>query len=84
MNDDASSSQEPQRLSKVVAALVPCSRREAEQYIAEGWVRVDGRKVEEPQFRVTGQQRVELAGRADEVGQLLDGHDGVPVVLGER
>lgn len=51
---------EPQRLSKVVAAMVPCSRREAEQYIAEGWVRVDGRKVDEPQFRVSPQQRVEL------------------------
>ena len=51
---------EPQRLSKVVAAMVPCSRREAEQYITEGWVRVDGRKVEEPQFRVSPQQRVEL------------------------
>ena len=60
MNDDAPGGQEPQRLSKVVAAMVPCSRREAEQYIAEGWVRVDGRKVEEPQFRVTSQQRVEL------------------------
>ena len=55
-----SPAQEPQRLSKVVAALVPCSRREAEQYIAEGWVRVDGRKVEEPQFRVSQEQRVEL------------------------
>ena len=58
------SAEEPQRLSKVVAALVPCSRREAEQYIAEGWVRVDGRKVEEPQFRVTPQQRVELDPRS--------------------
>jgi 23S rRNA pseudouridine2604 synthase len=53
-------SEEPQRLSKVVAALVPCSRREAEQYIAEGWVRVDGKLLEEPQFRVAGHQRVEL------------------------
>ncbi|MCC2673837.1 MAG: ribosomal large subunit pseudouridine synthase (rRNA pseudouridylate synthase)-like protein [Ramlibacter sp.] len=58
------SAEEPQRLSKVVAALVPCSRREAEQYIAEGWVRVDGRKVEEPQFRVSPQQRVELDPRS--------------------
>ncbi len=49
----------PQRLSKVVAALVPCSRREAEQYIAEGWVRVDGRVVDEPQFHV-GAERVEV------------------------
>lgn len=56
--------EEPQRLSKVVAALVPCSRREAEQYIAEGWVRVDGKVVQEPQFRVAG-ERVEIDPRAN-------------------
>jgi 23S rRNA pseudouridine2604 synthase len=50
---------EPVRLSKRVAALVPCSRREAEQYIEGGWVRVDGKVVEEPQFRVAD-ERVEL------------------------
>ena len=50
---------EPIRLAKHVAALVPCSRREAEQYIEGGWVRVDGVVVEEPHFRVTD-QRVEL------------------------
>lgn len=48
--------EESTRLSKVVAARVPCSRREAEQYIAEGWVRVDGKVVQEPQFRVSGEQ----------------------------
>lgn len=52
--------EEALRLSKVVAARVPCSRREAEQYIAEGWVRVDGQLVEEPQYRVAPQQRVEI------------------------
>jgi 23S rRNA pseudouridine2604 synthase len=51
---------EPQRLAKVVAALVPCSRREAEQYIAEGRVRVDGHVVDEPQVRVAAGQRVEV------------------------
>jgi 23S rRNA pseudouridine2604 synthase len=63
-------SDEPQRLSKVVAALVPCSRREAEQYIAEGWVRVDGKLVEEPQFRVAANRRVDIAPKAQlqEVG----------------
>jgi 23S rRNA pseudouridine2604 synthase len=50
---------EPVRLAKRVAALVPCSRREAEQYIEGGWVRVDGVVVEEPHFRVAD-QRVEL------------------------
>lgn len=56
--------EEAQRLSKVVAALVPCSRREAEQYIVEGWVRVDGTPVEEPQFRVGSGQRVEVDPKA--------------------
>jgi 23S rRNA pseudouridine2604 synthase len=47
------------RLAKRLAELVPCSRREAELYIAGGWVTVDGLVVEEPQFRVS-QQKVEL------------------------
>jgi 23S rRNA pseudouridine2604 synthase len=50
---------EPVRLSKRVAALLPCSRREAELYIEGGWVRVDGVVVEEPQHRVSD-ERVEL------------------------
>jgi 23S rRNA pseudouridine2604 synthase len=56
--------EEAQRLSKVVAGLVPCSRREAEQYIVEGWVRVDDTQVEEPQFRVGSGQRVEVDPKA--------------------
>ena len=43
------------RLAKRVAAMVPCSRSEAEQYIEGGWVRVNGQVVEEPQFRVQNQ-----------------------------
>jgi 23S rRNA pseudouridine2604 synthase len=49
-----------QRLAKVVAAQVPCSRREAEQYISEGWVRVNGQVVNTPQERVSTGQRVEI------------------------
>jgi len=45
-----------ERLAKRVAALVPCSRREAEQYIQGGWVSVNGQLVEEPMFRVSDQQ----------------------------
>lgn len=48
-----------ERLSKRLARELPCSRREAELYIAGGWVKVDGRTVEEPQFKV-GTQRLEL------------------------
>jgi 23S rRNA pseudouridine2604 synthase len=50
---------EPVRLAKRVVALTQCSRREAEQYIEGGWVRVDGIVVEEPQFMVDT-QTVEL------------------------
>src|SRR5512139_2221133 len=55
---------EPIRLAKRVAELRTCSRREAEQLITGGWVRVDGIVVEEPQFRVTD-QRVEIDPAAD-------------------
>jgi len=55
---------DPIRLAKRVAELRACSRREAEQLITGGWVRVDGIVVEEPQFRVTD-QRIEIDPRAD-------------------
>jgi len=50
---------DPVRLAKRVVALAQCSRREAEQYIEGGWVRVDGVVVEKPQFMVDT-QTVEL------------------------
>jgi len=40
-----------ERLSKHVMALKACSRKEAEQYIEGGWVRVSGVVVEEPAHR---------------------------------
>jgi 23S rRNA pseudouridine2604 synthase len=45
-----------ERLAKRVAEIVPCSRREAEQYIEGGWVSVIGKVVEEPMFRVSDHQ----------------------------
>lgn len=50
---------EPVRLAKRLAEMLSCSRREAELYIAGGWVSVDGQIVEEPQFKVA-QQKIEL------------------------
>jgi 23S rRNA pseudouridine2604 synthase len=47
-----------ERLSKRVAFLMRCSRREAEQYVEGGWVRVNGQLVEEPMMRVTDQSVV--------------------------
>ncbi len=46
---------EGERLAKRVAALVNCSRREAEQIIEGGWVQVNGQVVEEPMARVLDQ-----------------------------
>ena len=51
---------EPVRLAKRLAEMLPCSRREAEQYIEGGWVSVDGVVVEEPQFRML-HQKIELS-----------------------
>lgn len=45
----------PVRLAKRVVEIAACSRREAELYIAGGWVMVDGVVVEEPQFMVAEQ-----------------------------
>jgi 23S rRNA pseudouridine2604 synthase len=51
----APAEQAGERLSKRVAFVMRCSRREAEQYIEGGWVKVDGRVVEEPMARVADQ-----------------------------
>jgi 23S rRNA pseudouridine2604 synthase len=56
---------EPVRLAKRVAALVPCSRREAEQFIEGGWVRVDGVVVDTPESRVADHQQVTVDPKAD-------------------
>ena len=58
MNSSKSVGERPaegERLSKRIMQLRDCSRREAEQYIEAGFVRVDGVVVQEPQFRVTAQ-----------------------------
>ncbi len=58
MNFSKSTGERPsegERLSKRIMQLRDCSRREAEQYIEAGFVRVDGLVVQEPQFRVTAQ-----------------------------
>ncbi len=51
---------DPVRLSKRLVELIACSRREAELYIAGGWVMVDGQVVGKPQFMVSQQEKVEL------------------------
>jgi 23S rRNA pseudouridine2604 synthase len=48
------------RLAKRVAEMIPCSRAEAEKYIAGGWVSVDGQVIEEAGARVADGQDVVL------------------------
>ena len=48
------------RLAKRVAEMLPCSRAEADKYIAGGWVLVDGAVVEEAGARVADDQDVTL------------------------
>jgi 23S rRNA pseudouridine2604 synthase len=48
------------RLAKRVAEMIPCSRNEAEQYIAGGWISVEGTVCEEPAARVADEQDVAI------------------------
>ncbi|RZA07225.1 MAG: RNA-binding protein [Moraxellaceae bacterium] len=48
----------PVRLAKYVSDLRACSRRDAEHYIAGGWVMVDGVVVEQPNYMIDQQQVV--------------------------
>lgn len=57
-------SEEPVRLSKVMAERGLCSRREADVYIERGWVRVDGQVVDQLGTRILRDQQIELDSRA--------------------
>lgn len=48
------------RLSKHLAGLTGCSRREAELYILNGWVTVDGEIIDTPQHHVSAEQTIVL------------------------
>jgi 23S rRNA pseudouridine2604 synthase len=52
------------RLSKRMSELGIASRREADEWIAKGWVRVDGRVVAELGSRVTPDQHITVDARA--------------------
>ena len=56
-------SDEQLRLSKRMVELGLCSRREADAFIEQGRVRVDGQVVQQLGSRVSPQQRIELDAR---------------------
>ncbi|HEX8902095.1 pseudouridine synthase [Vitreimonas sp.] len=51
---------EPQRVNKWLAAEGVCSRREAEELIAKGQVRIDGERVEDPGRKILPGQKLEV------------------------
>ncbi|OGB23465.1 MAG: pseudouridylate synthase [Burkholderiales bacterium RIFCSPLOWO2_02_FULL_57_36] len=55
---------EPLRLSKRMSELGLCSRREADEWIAHGWVRVDGKVVSELGSKVLPHQRITVERQA--------------------
>jgi len=55
---------EPLRLSKRMSELGLCSRREADEWIAKGWVRVDGQVVSELGSKVLPHQKITIEKQA--------------------
>jgi len=59
------------RLSKLMAQRGLCSRREADRYIEQGWVRVDGKVENTLGVRVDPECRIELLAPAQQVQKNL-------------
>jgi 23S rRNA pseudouridine2605 synthase len=62
-NDKPAETPEGERIAKVMARAGLCSRRDAERWIADGRVSVNGKVLESPAFNVTDQDRVTVDGR---------------------
>ena len=62
-SDWAESSAEPLRIAKAMARAGLCSRREAERWIEEGRVSVNGSVLKTPAIEVSGKDRVLVDGR---------------------
>ncbi|VTU14815.1 Ribosomal large subunit pseudouridine synthase B [Variovorax sp. RA8] len=91
---------EPTRLNKRMAELGLCSRREADDWIAQGWVKVNGR-VAEMGLKVAAADRIEVDRKAQNQqqqqvtillhkpmgyvsGQAEDGHEPAVVLINPR
>ena len=75
---------DPIRLAKRVAEIAQCSRADAERYVEDGWVTVDGVVVDRPQHKVSDEQvAIDPAARleAPQPATLLlhkpPGHDAI-------
>jgi 23S rRNA pseudouridine2605 synthase len=62
MSDTPKQPETADRLAKVIARAGLCSRRDAEGWIADGRVSVNGKKVVTPAFNVTSRDKIEVDG----------------------
>lgn len=62
MSDAPKQPETADRLAKVIARAGLCSRRDAEGWIADGRISVNGKKVLTPAFNVTSRDRIEVDG----------------------
>lgn len=62
MSDTPKQPESADRLAKVIARAGLCSRRDAEGWIADGRVSVNGKKVITPAFNVTSKDKIEVDG----------------------
>lgn len=62
MSDKPTQPEMADRLAKVIARAGLCSRRDAEGWIADGRVAVNGKKVLTPAFNVTSRDKIEVDG----------------------
>ncbi|MGL5137732.1 MAG: pseudouridine synthase, partial [Beijerinckiaceae bacterium] len=62
--DEAESAFAGDRIAKAIARAGLCSRRDAEEWIAEGRVRVNGAVIDSPALNVTAKDRIEIDGEA--------------------
>jgi len=62
---------EPERLSKIMARRGLCSRREADAFIARGWVYVDGQRVGQLGVKILPDQEITLDPAAHGVSDAL-------------
>jgi 23S rRNA pseudouridine2605 synthase len=63
MNDDAPQRIAPQRIAKVLARAGLCSRRDAERWVAEGRVAIDGKVLTSPAVNVTDANDIRVDGK---------------------
>jgi 23S rRNA pseudouridine2605 synthase len=77
----------PERIAKRLARAGVASRREVERMIAEGRVRLNGKRLETPAVTVTGRDRIEVDGKPvaePEAARLWRYYKPVGLVTSER